>query len=347
MNKQEFLREVEKQAPPEYKGGSILKEAVNFFEIANAGEFYKRNIPTVIQIAGRLKINFNSQEEKEEENNKTKGLGLTSQNIIESDYLTEKITPWAEEVRLEIFGNKKPPFEKDSWQESLKAAEAWLREKAEAPLPEETQRKIDRFSREYKRISKLQRENAIIGNFAIKANFIDFPGGDGWVIRFPVRGHKELETIEKEVKKISNASGFKKHALTAFILTGLEPIISRATVTSNNYWHQLPNGEALARKNVVIEINSPDLTFNELKEIYNQYRQRMKSKKKKPLSEEHLRLFYIVKNNAPPPEKGNCKQGEWTSYWKHIANEWKGSPEKYMAAYMAYKRIIEKLESSH
>lgn len=297
------------------------------------------------KIAFQIKIN--SMGERENMNINTMSM-LSPHDLIEEDLLIEKIEPWIEEIRLRLFNTRKPPFKEDNWRDSLSTAIAWIKQKANEPLQEDIQKKVDRYYEEIKKLKDLIKKGEIIGTVASKAKLLDFPGLEGWIERVPVIGHRDLERLERYVSEINKATGFKKHAVTMYILTGLEPQFPRVEI--NNKSSTFAGGFSnypinIQRASLTIEINSTEVTFEELKRIYMKY-YRKENKKKKPLTKGDWLFYNLVKEEGKPPEKGKSKRGEWTRYWNKVGEKFFEEKNKHQAAYMKYKRILKKFETN-
>lgn len=344
MTRQEFLKAVEMQVNRAIETGAYtlstkdIELAVELF-VTIENNLGKRHIPTVIQFARSLK-NHNLGQRKD--NSKTDYRAavrqVTQQDIVNSDYLIEQIAPSVEQIRKTLFGDCNPPFD------SIAAAVSWIRKKAAEPLPPDIKAKEERGFKEYERLCELIISGKAIGLFGVSRNSLDFPGDDGFVTSIPVVEQTDLATLAAAVKRISNATGFREYAVTVHILTGLKPILPRVSTSVRPSWHELPAGNHLWRKQAVIEINVADLTFDELKEIYDNYRKELDVVKKKPLNKQQIKLYNLVASKGGPPRKGV------TAFWKAIQEEWNGdasnSPYKtWEGAYQRYKLVEDKFKN--
>lgn len=331
MNRSDFLKAVEKQVPLELKGSKPLTVAIDLK--IKQDNYYNQDIKEVIENAGRIKINYPDIEQ-----NKL-SIIITDQDILTSDYLIEKITPWVQEVRGKIFDSKEAPFDGDLW-----AGVEWIKKTSEEPLPQNLQKKYAKYYEMIDVLENLKMKGEILGDYTLENKTLEFPGKSGWVENVAVRQQTILYTLYKAVSDMSKATGFKPYSVTAYILSGIKPIIPRASITPLFHWSDIPTGGSIYRKYLNIEINSADLSFAELKEIYDHYRQGLNIKRKKALDPESIKLYNFINDKGGLPEK----KGR-TAFWRKMQQEWNQIPgnkifNKWESLYKDYNRTKEKLE---
>lgn len=321
MTKEKFIREIKMQGVLHKIEQSAIEEAIKCFT-EDDREYYPPEIESVIKFA-------QSSAHYIKEHKNLKMINLTPQTLVTSGYLCEKITPWVENVRQDIFGSSKPPFKDD-----IEKAVSWIHRKAKEPLSEKDLKKRQRILKKFDEIGTLIQ--GIPWTISWNRPILTFPGNKGYIEKVPADHPLELSNLEKVVNEMSKATGFEKYALTAFILTGIEPILSRVTVKHNNVMQTLPTGESLRRFNIAFDINSRDLTFEEIKELYDTYRKELRISKKKKITTKQMRLYYLVKEKGYPDKNK-------TIFWTDIAKQlgYKG----WRQAYIDHKRIETKLDS--
>lgn len=325
MDERELKRQVKMQAVihPGLKKDEI-NEALDY-TIQNKPDVYPSDVGSTINLAYRFK-NFKNKNSTNEY--KPMSVNLSPHNLMTSEYFVEKVTPYVEQVRKKVFGNKKPPFD------SIKKAVSWIEKKAKEPLPLDIEKRIERLHNKLQEAYDQLTKNPVPWTISSHYETLDYPG-DGYVKRVPAI-HPELHRIKEATDIIEKATGFERYSVTLFILTGISPILPRIKTYWNNVMQKLPTGEVLNRFNITLEINSKDLRFEDLREAYNSLRNHLRVVKKKPLNRNHERLFQRVKELGGSPKKGS------TAFWKKIAKELNyGGPKQ---AYTSYNRIIKKLE---
>jgi hypothetical protein len=155
---------------------------------------------------------------------------------------------------------------------------------------------------------------------------------DGAAICADATSSKELSSLYNDIDWLSKSLGIKQYELLKFILAGEKPEIMKKTVTFL---------EGI-RKRVIIEFNSPDISFDELRVIYEEYRNFFKYKWKKRFTTKQENILNLIKEFREPPEE------KVTEYYKTVLKEWnKRYPgDKYQAwqsIYKAYENIKKKL----
>lgn len=351
MNKQDLLKEVIKSAPPGKYEPIILENAVESYSIAVGKEDFlncEQPVPAVIRIAFLMKGAIKKEEEegkKEDEEKKEKNI-LNIPDKAESSFLLHKIKPWAESVRLEIFGCKEAPFTKKSVEEGIDASVNWIRKEDAEIIPSDIQKKIKRFKNEISKIRALMDEGEALGNLGIRANLLAFPGEDLYVSRISSAGHEKLEVLYDAVSRMKAATGFQDYELTMYILAGINPVFRRASIKTTSTVFHLPTGGTLPRSFFTIEIGVRDLSFEELRSIHNEYRRSANSVKKRRISTRNTNLLAIVARKEQSSTH-NKNTGSWTKYWKSVADEWVGDSKKHHHAYITHERLLKRMEDDH
>jgi hypothetical protein len=100
---------------------------------------------------------------------------------------------------------------------------------------------------------------------------------------------------------------------------------------------------------ITLKINSSDLTFQEIYEIYQQIRELAGVKRTKSLDDRDKALYLFVNSLGSPPAKGERgKRNDSGEFWKKAQKEWNAKrPERKFKTWrgiqMAYCSIIESL----
>jgi hypothetical protein len=343
MKYSDLLKEVLKQKSP-HDDSELLKsvaysKAARFKKLD--GDLLDRKravyISEIFDHSRRIQINAAALENRK---NKPKIL-FSDQDIFTSDYLAEKVRPWAEKVRQEIFGSRQAPFDGDLW-----AGIEWIEQTSKEPLPVDLQEKVDKFNKIFYEVNALQEKGEILGSVTWKNETLDYPGRDGWSHSVVVRKKTDLYKLSEAARGISSATGFSNISVIPFILSGIAPLIPRASIAPLFNWSELPAGGSIRRTYISIEINAADFTFDELKAVYDHYRASLKVKKQRPLDDEQIALFDLVAAKGGPPLEGKGT----VEFWNEILKVWNTMPGnkpvgKWESLYKRYARVMQKMNN--
>ncbi len=334
MKQSEFFNALENEAPVHLRNSSSLEHAFKLVKsIDDKFTFHSR--PDIIRLAERVRIN--SLPDDRDIFGIEVGVKISHMALVSSDYLVQIIGGWAEQIREELFGDLNPPFPGD-----IEGAASWVEATA-----------------------KMDADNA--GPAPDRAEAGGLQPGIGFLMRdiyIPaennvrsiwVRPGTLLYNLSRRVDNLASATGFRKHALTLYLLTGLEPILPRVNICVNLGRADLPypRGESgseprgklrLAKRSLKVEINTADLTPDELKAIYEHYRRELKVRKMKSLSPEQTRLYYMVCKKGGPPQKGSKE------FWLKMQEEWNSNSsnkpyKSWEGVYQRYKIVKRKMDS--
>lgn len=292
---------------------------------------------------------------------------LSADTLTTSAFLADKIAPWVETVRTEIFGSPQPPFP------TIKEAASYLKGVAQEKDPQAEidleiyhQGMVDfemsmavckvnsssfSYGAGYGQFLEYIREDGQIGVVKYR-----YPIPQNWTVpqmRQSAHDFPVLPWLGNEVRLMAKATGFDEHAVVAYILCGIEPLLQRWRLTGRQGFQRSPSGETLRPVSLNLEIKTKDITFEELRGIYQSIRKGMKAKRTDPLNKRHLWLYQTVKEKGGPKKKG--EKGK-VAFWQSImeaANEefkdhWGFEPwGSWKAVKIAYNRLIKRLESAH
>jgi hypothetical protein len=178
-------------------------------------------------------------------------------------------------------------------------------------------------------------DHALITFPAIKNN-------PGWTDSVRVGWSVNLNTLSKAVKQIANIADFPEYAITAHILTGMKPILPNYSIITHYHNSEISHERWFPSTQVVIKINTVDLSFNDLQKIYKEYRSRLNFTRKKSVNDKQILVYRMVQAAGGMPEKGI------TNFWKDMQIKWNGEyPEEiyttWEGLYKAYLGIKNKL----
>jgi len=271
---------------------------------------------------------------------------LTSDSLLTSDFLADRILPWIELVRTELFGSRDAPFH------GIRQSEQWIDQQAKDQRLLPVGGKFDepissgrfRLAVPPKRTFEYMGEDGKVH----KVTMTDIHIGE-WKDpelrpRRTEQGIPALRWLENETRIMARSTGFTQPALIQFILVGVRPVLPRYQVRGETVYQVTPAGDILQPFHVEIEIRARDLGFEELRQIYQIYRRQLQSRKAKALNEEHWLIYRLVKERGGPLSgKGSVQ------FWKSVMEEWNTlHPEKRYSHWkgikIIYERIIKRLE---
>lgn len=338
MAAQELMKLLENNASPSLQGHSALKQAIELYKLMDLNPS-PGDVDKVIRLAERIRIS--SLQGNEDISNMENNVEISSQDLVTSDFLVRKITSWVEKTREELFGAPEPPFIDD-----LESAISWIETTARIDLENKNpaaasiKKEIYQIAEQQETsVPFLRRDIFVPVNNKVKSIFVQ-PG-------------TLLYNLSRKIETIAGATGFGKPSVITYILTGLEPILPRVNITFQTGRASLPdNGDhkvekkpvTISRKSIVIEIQSADLSPQELKAIYDRYRQELKIRKTKSLSKDQVKLFYLVYNRGGPPREGA------KAFWQDVKEVWNSNPankpyKSWEGVYQRYKIVERKMES--
>lgn len=321
MDKGKFIREVRIRAnmQPDLKEDNESVKQVLDFWTKDKQDFYNNDVNDVIRLAYMFK-NCKVSTNKD----KTGIINFSPQNLITSEILVKKITPYVEQVRKEISGDTKPLFKNN-----IKKCVTWIKKKEKELSPGIK----EAYAKTMQEVMKAHIPFLRVG---FERPTLNYPNLNGYVSKCAYATNEKLHKISEAVDIIEKATGFEGASITAFILTGIPPILRRAQTGWNLTSQDLPTGETLNNFSINIKIKVRDLSFAELKAIYSNIQSQLKVVKKKHFKNKHYKLFHRV-NQLGIPVKGKV------SFWKGIAKEL--GYGGWRQAKTAHRRILEKENS--
>ncbi len=323
----DLLNKIKEQAPSDSYYYHAIEQAFNIARVVHSN-LDEKTTPYIIRLARRIAIN--TLRDEDDFYNLTEDIDIGYRDIVTSDYVISKISHWVAKVREELFDSTEPPFYDDH-----ENAVRWVEDTAKLDGENEN------ASQGKESLPFLKSEIYLPYQNSVKPIWVQ-PGS-------------LLYHLGKKALSISQATGFRKHAVTIYILTGLEPVFPRVTMQINYGRAVLPqdnpdadtiNKEKLtiSSKSLCVNIYAADLSPGELKEIYDGYRRELKLNKMKSLSEDQVKLFYLVHNAGGPPKYGS------KAFWNEIKKQWNNihgnKPYKsWEGVYQRYKIVVQKMDS--
>lgn len=238
---------------------------------------------------------------------------ITSQDILTSSILMEKIAPRIKKIRREIFKSSKPRFDWPGAIEWLEAESEKYKEKQ--PWPKEFMDKYDAAAKEAGKHNLRVRASVPILHYVKK---YDGSESSEMTHSVHVRGPK-LRILERETEYLSCETGLSQAVWVIHVLTGLKPSFPR--IICDEIWRKLKisDSEILIRKEVVLTIRAKDLSFRELQRVYKEIKKMLAPEKQYPIRDKHLKIKDLIDKLGKPPQRGHPEHRE---YWKKAIKEW-------------------------
>ena len=135
-----------------------------------------------------------------------------------------------------------------------------------------------------------------------------------WVHHIPVVQGTRLGKLQEACKRLHKATGLAEDAIVTFVLKGGRLGYSAAQISSGPRSSKLPDGRWITRDECTITIKVPDLTFDQLRDLYQTWR-RQSRERDRGLTASEEQTLELVREHGDPPPKGTSKAG---AYWKKI-----------------------------
>jgi hypothetical protein len=225
--------------------------------------------------------------------------------------LVESLKPWTEALREEGFHSTEPPYPDDEsaaadYIEKVSAADRarWIEARSDS---EETHERIDQLARQ-------------LGLDVTSRNrFLPYGRpGDKHRKNAPVFPGTFLFKLAGEIDRVSRGTGLPPEALTTHVLTGLAPVMPRVRITKHDSHTRLPSGEQAHLRSATLTFRTADLTFKELRTIYDEIKTYMGGKGVQAPTLEDLELWELVQEMGGPPEPYNGVR----EFWRRVLEEW-------------------------
>ncbi|HEY6752088.1 MAG TPA: hypothetical protein VI027_12290 [Rubrobacteraceae bacterium] len=239
-------------------------------------------------------------------------LGTSPDAAFVSKALGKRLEPWAEELREEGFGNPRAPFPEDPT-----AAAEWI----------EMQSKTDREQWQRRGVStadalrEIERLVGLTGLMVrIEPRLLEYirphVGYRQMVRVFP---HTFLELLAQETDRVAKKTAFRPEVLTGFVLTGLQPMISRGRIRKTHGGCRIP-GDIIPCQSVTLEFYTADVTYDEVRTLYAEIREYFGAADKEGLSWPEFDFISLVESMGGPPEEGKVR------FWEEVQRRWKEMP---------------------
>ena len=333
MDRKEYIEKVEAKAVPTLR--PFIAPTVDI--LGDTLRLGRYEVADIIEIADRLASELKKmgvakgQPEQGE---------VPVEPTVTSEFLGDLITPWVEDVRQELFDSRVAPFF------TFEQAKKWVEEQREETskwLQEKTKEYGEKFRIDAKRETETKAESKpqrkiFEGKYPFVAHAIE--EGD---VDYP-----PFVVCQYRANKIANVSGFDTSSVFYYILMGVRPVLTKVQAHVEEEESRLPSGDSLVNRLVIVEMRG-ELSFEELRHLYQQIRQDLGVKRTKAFNEKHLQLYQVVRHNGVVP-KGKGTKHFWEAVQEDM-NDWinkngKGDPyTTWRGVKRAYDLLSSKLRS--
>jgi hypothetical protein len=239
--------------------------------------------------------------------------GLSPDAAFISMALAKRLKPWAEELREEGFGKPCAPFPKDpmaaaEWIEmqSKKDREQSLRQGVSMPDTQEVREWLAGIPDWVARIEGKRPLEYIRPDVEYRQRAWTYPG-------------TFLDRLQEETDRVAEKTAFRPEVLTGFVLTGLQPMISRARIRKTHDSCRIP-GDFIPCSSVTLEFYTADISYDEVRTLYAEIREFFGAADKERLSWPEFDCISLVESMGGPPEDGKVR------FWEEVQRRWKEMP---------------------
>lgn len=298
----------------------------------NGGKLYQERMQAVADAARQEAAGYKSVFVKEE-GGERRELGPNADTMLRSKTLAKRLEPWARELRQEGFSSPDAPFPGD-----LAVAADWI----------ETQSAADKERWLSDRTSRVDAD-AEIKRLADLAGLVVNPVSRFLKYARPNDGHQKnagvypgtfLDRLARETGRVSETTPFQPEVLTAFVLTGLQPMISRVRTTETSKVCRVP-GDNIPSRWVTLRFNAADVSYEEVRTLYAEIREFFGVTDTARLHWHEFDFITLVDDMGGPPEHSR------TRFWEEVLWRWNEtvvSRDLELSSWRAARNKYERLE---
>lgn len=330
MDRKQFEQRVSASAGPDLQGTHALKSAL--FDASQAKEqFYEQDVREVLARAGVLSEGWLKEthpvvEGEEIRRGPRKRPGAEAYFI--SRELVKALAPEIASLREERFGSAVPPFppsgQTDTARDTaIKKAAAWIEAESSADLKKWRATRTP-TARVREKIGRLAKEAGYDGCSLSKSPFLPYFGPPDLDFQksAPTAPDTFLASFAHQVMQWSKNTNIMPGHWTMHVLTGFSPLLNRVRSTRNRRAFELPSGKQAHMRSMTLTFNTADLTFDELREIYNNVRTFLGGRGQKAPTFEDLEFWDLVESMGGPPAT------EIRKFWVTVRDRWNaGHPD--------------------
>lgn len=309
--------------------------AIERERIAHRGVLHRERITEVADKARLRAGDYIPSARSREDDSQTRNNGPGPDAALLSKAFTKRLEPWASELRKEGFGSTDAPFPRD-----LAAAADWIQQESAADRERWLQGKTSRLDaqKEIRRLADLA--GLVVHTEARSLKYVR-----------PDRDHQQtvaafpgtfLDRLARETDRVSEKTAFQPEALTGFMLTGLQPMISRIRITKADGGCSVP-GDTIPSRSVTLVFNAADVSYEEMRRLHAEVRKWFGVTDTERLGWQEFDFISLVDSMGGPPEQGK------THFWEEVLLRWeeervsKGS--RPLSSWRAARNKFERLDS--
>lgn len=255
---------------------------------------------------------------------------LNPEAALISSSLKKRLTPWAEGLREEGFDKREAPFKDEAqaadWIEQQSARDR-KRGAEEYPSPADAAAEIRRLAD----LAGLEVEP--------KVRFLKYGRpGDGHVKSVGVYPGAFLDRLARETNRVSEKTAFQPEVLTAFVLTGHTPKITRVRGAEVRELCDVP-GDRIQSRWITLRFNAADVSYSEVRKLYNDVRRFFDAADANLLKWEEAEFLLLVDSMGRPPKN------DITPFWEEVLRRWKEKPAHEYAPLNSWRAARNKFEN--
>ena len=250
-----------------------------------------------------------------------------------SKALAKRLHAWAVDLRSERWpGREEPPFPRNEG-----AAADWIETESESDRRRWLKGRTSEASAE-EQIRHLADSAGL--DVSPRARVLEYGRpGDGHVKSAGVFPGTFLDSLARETSRVSEKTAFQASTLTGYVLTGLQPLISRVRITRTNRFCDVP-GDRIPSRWVTLRFNAADVTYDEVRSLYGEIREFFGAANTESLGWPEADFVALVDDMGGPPEH------QKTRFWEEVVRRWKEEPasedsdlNSWRAARNKYERL--------
>jgi hypothetical protein len=314
----------------DFVGAAVLTEA------ETRRELLQGRVQAVANDARRRAAGWRRVPAKER-GGESRELGSSPDAAFVSKALAKRLEPWTEELREEGFGKSCAPFPEDPM-----AAAEWIEMQSKTDREQWQRRSVsmaDALAEAQREVERLVGLTGLVAR--IEPLFVEYIRPDvGYRQKARVFPGTFLERLAQETDRVAKKTAFRPEVLTGFVLTGLQPMISRVRIRKTSGGCRI-TGDIIPCRSVTLEFYAADVSYEEVRALYTEIREFFGATDKERLSWHEFDFASLVHDMGGPPEQGK------TCFWKEVLRRWKGmsaSQHSPLSSWQAARNKFERLD---
>jgi hypothetical protein len=244
----------------------------------------------------------------------SRGLGPSPDAALLSRALAYRLGPWVRKLREGGFGSRRVPFPED-----LAGAARWIEEQSEVDGKEWQRLGVSTLEAE-REIQRLADEAALVVRTEPRYLYYIRPDKEYRQMAGAFPG-TFLWRLSRETESVAEMSGFPPEVLVGFVLSGLQPMISRVCITKTHGRRKVADGD-IPYRSVTLEFNTADVSYEELRALYAEIREFFGATDRERLSWPEFDFISLVQSMGGPPQASPGK----TRFWEDVLQRYNELP---------------------